>query len=154
LGVVATAAAPAIPLAQAIGRLGCLLAGDGDYGVPTTLPWGMTFPHGVVPTEEPVHPTPIYESMLYTAVFVYLWQRRTLSAPWDGFGRYLVLSGIARFAVEFVRRNPASALGLTVAQWMSLLGVALGAWIAARARPAPASSAPSMAESIAPRNPL
>ena len=55
------ASAPAVALGYGVGRIGCLLSGDGDYGVPTSLPWGMSFPHGLVPTTEPVHPTPIYE---------------------------------------------------------------------------------------------
>ena len=49
------------PSVSAIGRIGCQLAGDGDYGVPTDLPWGMSYPDGVVPTTERVHPTPLYE---------------------------------------------------------------------------------------------
>ncbi len=56
---------PAVALGYAIGRVGCLLAGDGDYGKPSGLPWAMTFAHGVVPTPPgvTVHPTPIYESL-------------------------------------------------------------------------------------------
>jgi len=53
------ACSPAAAAGYAIGRIGCLLSGDGDYGVPTSLPWGMSFPNGVVPTTERVHPTPI-----------------------------------------------------------------------------------------------
>ena len=52
---------PAACVGYAIGRIGCLLSGDGGYGVPTSLPWGMSFPNGIVPTTERVHPTPIYE---------------------------------------------------------------------------------------------
>jgi len=53
--------APAACVGYAIGRIGCLLSGDGDYGIPTSLPWGMSFPNGVVPTTDRVHPTPLYE---------------------------------------------------------------------------------------------
>lgn len=113
--------APALAIGLAIGRVGCQLAGDGDYGIPTTLPWGMSYPHGVVPTEERVHPTPVYESVASLAIFAYLWRRRRRPLPaGDLFGRYLVLSSALRFLVEFVRRNPAWLLGLTTAQWMSL----------------------------------
>src|SRR4029077_7672170 len=51
------ASSPAAAVGYAIGRIGCLLSGDGDYGIPTNLPWGMSFPNGVVPTTERVHPT-------------------------------------------------------------------------------------------------
>jgi phosphatidylglycerol:prolipoprotein diacylglycerol transferase len=50
----------ALSIGQAVGRLGCQLSGDGDYGVPTTMPWGMSYPNGVVPTTDVVHPTPIH----------------------------------------------------------------------------------------------
>jgi len=53
-------------LGYAVGRIGCLLSGDGDYGIPTTLPWGMSFAHGIVPTPPGClcTPTPIYEFMV------------------------------------------------------------------------------------------
>ena len=54
-------ASPAAALGYGIGRIGCLISGDGDYGIPTSLPWGMSFPNGLVPTTQRVHPTPIYE---------------------------------------------------------------------------------------------
>src|SRR5574337_349734 len=140
-----------LAIGQAIGRIGCQLAGDGDYGVPTRLPWGMSYPNGVVPTTDHVHPTPVYELVLYTLIFAYLWRRRRHTDTYgDLLGRYLVLGGAARFAVEFVRRNPAWLLGLTTAQWTSIglmiVGVALctRAWISAApheiAEPAAAAS--------------
>ena len=55
-------------------RLGCLLSGDGDYGVPTTLPWGMSFPNGIVPTMERVHPTPVYEFIAGVIIAAFLWR--------------------------------------------------------------------------------
>src|SRR5260370_26932490 len=67
-------AAPAAALGYAIGRIGCLVSGDGDYGIPTSLPWGMSFPNGLVPTTERVHPTPIYEFLVGLVIFVYLWK--------------------------------------------------------------------------------
>jgi phosphatidylglycerol:prolipoprotein diacylglycerol transferase len=128
--VIADIAAPALAVGLAIGRIGCQLAGDGDYGVPTELPWGMSYPDGVVPTSDRVHPTPIYEMIGYGAIFVVLWRQRRRGLP-DGhlIAQYLIYSGIARFAVEFVRRNPAWLFGLTTAQWMSIGSVAIGAWL-------------------------
>ena len=55
------AGSAAAAIGYGLGRIGCLVSGDGDYGIPTSLPWGMSFPHGLVPTDERVHPTPIYE---------------------------------------------------------------------------------------------
>ena len=57
-------AAPAVSVGYGVGRIGCLVSGDGDYGIPTSLPWGMSFPHGLVPTIQRVHPTPIYEFLV------------------------------------------------------------------------------------------
>ena len=122
-------AAPALALGLAVGRLGCQLAGDGDYGVPTDLPWGMSYPDGVVPTTDRVHPTPIYEMVLYLAIFAALWRQRFRLPQGQLIAHYLIWTGLARFAVEFVRRNPNWLLGLTTAQWMSLLSVALGIWL-------------------------
>ncbi len=138
IAVVADAAGPALAIAQAIGRMGCQLAGDGDYGIPTSLPWGMSYPHGVVPTTELVHPTPIYEAILYTAIFFWLWRRRGKMASAEPFAQYLILSGIARFGVEFLRRNPVVAGGLTVAQWISVASVLLGVGLVVAFRRKPA----------------
>lgn len=108
--------APAATVGYAIGRLGCLLSGDGDYGVPTTLPWGMSFPNGLVPTLERVHPTPIYECLAWLLIFCVLWRvgRRAAQSQRPA-GRvlavYLVLTGLARFLVEFIRINPRYYLG-------------------------------------------
>src|SRR6202040_3490445 len=73
---------PAACVGYAIGRIGCLLSGDGDYGVPTSLPWGMSFPNGVVPTAERVHPTPLYEFLIWLAIGAILWRlgKRALSS--------------------------------------------------------------------------
>jgi len=68
------AASPAAALGYGIGRIGCLVSGDGDYGRPTSLPWGMSFPHGLVPTTQRVHPTPIYELIVAIFIFWYLWR--------------------------------------------------------------------------------
>lgn len=122
--VVADIAAPALALGLAIGRIGCQLAGDGDYGVPTTLPWAMSYPEGVVPTTELVHPTPVYEMLGCFAIFAYLWRRRHQPhAPGSQLAIYLIGSGILRFLIEFVRRNPDWLFGLTTAQWFSVASV-------------------------------
>jgi phosphatidylglycerol---prolipoprotein diacylglyceryl transferase len=131
-------AGPCLAIGQAIGRIGCQLAGDGDYGTPTDVPWAMSYPDGVVPTTDRVHPAPLYEAALYLIIFVALWRQRGRPHPHGSlFGQYLLLSGAARFAVEFVRRNPLVALGLTLAQWVSLLSMAIGAALLLRGRGRP-----------------
>ena len=104
-------AAPAAAVGYGIGRIGCLLSGDGDYGINTTLPWGVHMaPNALVPPNPPnalVQPTPIYELLFSLVVFWILWRLGRKSKPvgWMT-GLYLVLSGIGRFLVEFVRINP------------------------------------------------
>ena len=118
---------PCAALGYGVARLGCLLAGDGDYGIATSLPWGMSFPNGLVPTAEHVHPTPIYECLAGLLIFYYLWRVGKKDLPRGSIlARYLVLTGIARFLVEFLRLNPPSVFGLSNAQVMSLLCVAVG----------------------------
>jgi phosphatidylglycerol---prolipoprotein diacylglyceryl transferase len=152
------AGSPAAALGYGIGRIGCLLSGDGDYGVPTSLPWAMSFPHGLVPTTERVHPTPIYEFIVACVVAWILWRigARQIagrngrsgaagrkppspSAAVAGYGNvfaaYLVLTGVARFLVEFIRINPRSFFGMTNAQAASLASIIVGAalwWRTAR----------------------
>ena len=123
-----------LSLAYGIGRLGCFLAGDGTYGRPTDLPWGMAFPNGVVPTDVPVHPTPLYEAaaaVLMVAVLLPIGRRW---APTRVFGAYLVLSGLARLAVEFVRVNDPVLAGLTQPQLWALGSIAVGGALIARGR--------------------
>lgn len=132
--------APAAAVGYGIGRIGCFLSGDGCYGIPTTLPWGMSFPHGLEPTYQRVHPTPLYELAAGLVIGLWLWIRgaRTRPAGWI-LGEYLVLTGAARFLVEFIRRNPKVLWGLSNAQLASLgsvlVGIALMVWLARR-RPA------------------
>lgn len=145
------AAAPALMLGYGVARIGCHLAGDGDYGMPTDLPWAAvysegTYPpsmafrdfpevvaqygvNGVVPDDLPVHPTPIYEFLLGVIFFAVLWKLRRYNYP-DGklFTYYLVFAGIARFGVEFIRLNPRVFLGLSEAQLISGLLIAVGAY--------------------------
>jgi prolipoprotein diacylglyceryl transferase len=123
---------PAAAVGYAIGRIGCLLSGDGDYGIPTTLPWGMSFPNGVVPTTARVHPTPIYEFLVWLAIAAFLWHMGTKSirgpkAPGEIFCNYLILTGVARFLVEFIRVNPRSFFGMSNAQAASLASILAGA---------------------------
>ena len=165
------AGSPAAALGYGIGRIGCFLSGDGDYGKPTSLPWGMSFPNGLVPTTDRVHPTPIYELIVACAIAWLLWrmgwrqvwraaQRGPSTAPPgasrkdkdagrsaqdDGatralgmgsvFAAYLLLTGVARFLVEFIRINPRSFFGMTNAQAASAVSVIAGAalwWHVAR----------------------
>ena len=127
LGVMANAVAAPLALAYVIGRIGCQLAGDGDYGSATSLPWGMSYPDGTVPTTEIVHPTPVYESIAMLLVFWVLWRfRGRLTAGWSLFGLYLVLAGVERLLVEFVRATPVTFAGMTTAQVISVVLILIG----------------------------
>jgi phosphatidylglycerol:prolipoprotein diacylglycerol transferase len=136
-------AAPALAIGYGIGRIGCQLAGDGDYGIPTKLPWAMTYPHGTVstlavknpelaaeyaclypntpvPQDIPVHPAPLYEIVLAILVFSILYNRRKKDVPvGNQFALFLVLHSACRFAVELIRLNPLIVLGLSQAQLIS-----------------------------------
>ncbi len=137
---IADAAAPALALAYGIGRIGCHLAGDGDYGIPTDLPWGTNyengtvapsrmfagseiaknFPDGIVPDNTPLHPTPVYEFIICFVIFLILWKLR--KKDWVHgklFMVYLILISIERFSIEFIRLNPRLLFGLSEAQLIS-----------------------------------
>ncbi len=120
------AAAPGLAVGHAIGRIGCFLVGD-DYGRPTDLPWGVAFPRGLPPIAVPVHPTQLYEAAGLAAIAWVLirWRRRDV-ADAAVFGRYLILAGTLRFAIELVRVN-APVLGpMTLAQLFSGAMIAAG----------------------------
>jgi phosphatidylglycerol---prolipoprotein diacylglyceryl transferase len=136
---------PAAAVGYAVGRIGCLISGDGDYGKPTTLPWGMAFPDGLVPTTQTcgqaidalhphgwpascaVHPTPIYEFVACVLICWYIWRRASRPlAPGVIVGEFLVLFGIERFLVEFIRINPRILWGMSNAQIAALLTVFAG----------------------------
>jgi len=119
--------APLVILGYAFGRMGCFLSGDGDYGPPTDLPWGMAFPNGTVPTTDRVHPTPLYEIVLSLIIFAYLWRMRKRDMPtgWM-FGMFLILAGIERFVTEFWRLTKVVALGMTMAQIISIFAIIAG----------------------------
>lgn len=128
-------ASPAAAVGYGVGRLGCLISGDGDYGIPTSLPWGMSFPNGLVPTTQRVHPTPIYELIVALLIAWILWRLGKPDAAKPAgeiTGAYLVLSGLARFLVEFIRINPKVYWGMSNAQVASigsvLAGIALVLW--------------------------
>ncbi|MBS1839565.1 MAG: prolipoprotein diacylglyceryl transferase [Acidobacteria bacterium] len=127
--------APGACVGYAIGRIGCLLSGDGDYGIPTSLPWGMSFPNGVVPTTERVHPTPLYEFIAWMLIALILWKlgSATIQKGQATGGRiffyYLILTGIARFLVELIRINPRSFFGMSNAQAASVASVFLGVFL-------------------------
>lgn len=124
--------APALALGYAIGRCGCQLSGDGDYGEAWDGPWAMSYPDGTVPTDGTVHPTPIYETLAMGLGAWMLWQLRDRFRAGVLFAIYLVYAGAERFLVEFLRRNTDAALGLTTAQLESLGMIVVGVvWIVA-----------------------
>ncbi len=209
---------PAAAMGYGIGRIGCLVSGDGDYGIPTSLPWGMSFPNGIVPTTERVHPTPIYEFLAALVIFYVLWKIGAryakipaekkeaatkkvraeestpdpsarakvetgaansasaavrITAPGSAqaskkkkkqrpqsteaaksanasqpisaapaqrygivFAYYLLLSGAARFLVEFIRINPRIFFGMSNAQAVALACILAGALLLYSLRPA------------------
>jgi phosphatidylglycerol:prolipoprotein diacylglycerol transferase len=129
--------ATALALGYAIGRIGCQVSGDGDYGVRSSLPWAMGYPHGTVPTPAgvKVQPTPIYETVAMCLVAYALWRLRDRVRPGVIFALYLVLSGLERFLVEFVRRNSEVLGGLTAPQLESVGLCAVGVlWLVALMR--------------------
>ena len=163
------AVSPSLILAYGIGRIGCQLAGDGDYGIPTSLPWGVNFAGGTVKPSEALlqfyidhpalavkdkfydlssqvvktdkygiitkfdevirlHPTPVYEFLICTAIFFVLWYLR--KKDWtDGklFMLYLIFAGVERLSVEFLRLNPHLLFGLSEAQLISIIIIIIGA---------------------------
>ncbi len=145
--------APALAAAYALGRVGCFLVGD-DYGLPTSLPWGVTFPQGIPPTTAgslahefhvnlpgvspetlvAVHPTQVYETLVMTIVFMVLWRvRRHRNGTGWLFGMYLILAGTERFLVEFVRAKEDRVLGpISAAQLTALAIVIVGTLLVAR----------------------
>lgn len=141
-------AAPALAIGYGLGRVGCFLVQD-DYGMPTTLPWGLRFPEGlppstahnmstvygasvppgVSPTEVlAVHPTQLYEVAMMMTIFAILWRlRRHERATGWLFGVYLVLAGLERFLVEFLRAKDDRFFGtFTLSQATSMVAVTLG----------------------------
>ncbi len=122
----------ALALGYAIGRIGCQVSGDGDYGIRSSLPWAMGYPHGTVPTPPgvTVQPTPIYETLAMGFVAYLLWHLRDRVRPGVVCALYCLLSGLERFLVEFIRRNHEIVTGLTAAQIESVVLMIVGAvWL-------------------------
>lgn len=143
----ADGAVPSLAIAYGIGRIGCHLSGDGDYGCPTNLPWAVDysngvvppsaaladthwaadFPNGIIPDGILCHPTPIYEFLSMLILFSLLWWLR--KKDWIHgklFMVFLVYFGASRFLVEFIRLNPRLGLGLTEAQWVAGAEILIG----------------------------
>jgi phosphatidylglycerol:prolipoprotein diacylglycerol transferase len=125
------AAAPALMLAYAIGRIGCQVSGDGDWGISNLkakpfswLPqwmWGYTYPHNVARQGDPIpgctgkfcmelpqpaYPTAFYETIICILLFAVLWAfRKRLKIPGTLFAFYLILNGLERFFIEKIRVN-------------------------------------------------
>ena len=126
------AAAPGLALAEAIGRLGCLIDGS-NLGPPTGLPWGVVYANPLAQPPDFIqarHPTPLYHALAALATFgllMVLSRRRqpagTLFAVWLG------LHALARLGLGFARLEPVIALGLQLSQWwavVALVGLASG----------------------------
>jgi phosphatidylglycerol---prolipoprotein diacylglyceryl transferase len=134
-------AAPAAAIGYGIGRIGCLTSGDGDYGVNTTHFWGVHIKDDALDPPRPnppsllVEPTPVYEMLFGLCLGLYLWLRGRKQLPVGQItGEYLVLSGLGRFLIEFIRRNERLYFGMTNAQVAALLTIAAGALLIAYAR--------------------
>ncbi|MBA2305274.1 MAG: prolipoprotein diacylglyceryl transferase [Acidobacteria bacterium] len=123
---VLAAATPALAIGHAIGRIGCLLVGD-DYGLPTSLPWGVAFPEGLPPVDVPVHPTMVYEAVVLVPIAWLLIRLRDKGTP-DRIvlGVYLLAAGITRFVIEFLRVNERVLGPFSVAHLASLAALAAG----------------------------
>ena len=146
-------AAPAAAIGYGVGRIGCLTSGDGDYGIKTTLPWGVRMrPDALVPVYPAgalVQPTPIYELLFALLVFWALWKLGERARPLGWLtGVYLVLSGLGRFLVEFVRINPKLYFGMSNAQVAALGSLVVGLGVLAWARSRKAHLAPEAIQEI------
>ncbi len=150
---VADAVSPGLMLGYGIARMGCHFAGDGDYGFPTDLPWGTDYsngtyppslafrsfpeitsqyPGGIVPDNVLCHPTPVYELLFSALIFTILWRyRKSIHGNGKMFTLYLMLAGLERFSIEFLRLNPRLAFGLSEAQLIAtgLIVVGLAGWM-------------------------
>ena len=150
------AAAPALILAYGVGRIGCQMSGDGDWGIDNLAPkpelmaflpdwmWSYTFPHNVinagVPIEgcvgsfcmqlsNPVWPTAFYEVVMCLLIFSFLWAiRKQIHVPGILFCIYLALNGIERFFIEKIRINTEYNIlgGITQAEIISSCFVLIG----------------------------
>jgi phosphatidylglycerol:prolipoprotein diacylglycerol transferase len=119
-------------LGYGLGRIGCHVSGDGCYGMATSSFFGTAYPNGIVPSSIPVYPAPLFESFVSFMILVLLMKLRKREMPVGKlFFIYCILSGAARFTVEFIRLNPVAVFGLTHAQITALLFIGTGVlgWI-------------------------
>ena len=139
------AAAPALMQAYGLGRIGCQISGDGDWGIEVTSPapswlpqwlWAQTYENNIAGVEIPppgVYPTPLYETLMAFAAFGILWKlRKHAHAPGWLFGVYLLLAGVERLLIEFIRVNSTYSLfgmQVTQAQLIATACVIGGAWV-------------------------
>lgn len=133
LGMIADMTAPALALGHMFGRLGCFFAGC-CYGLPASLPWAVTFcnPESIAPTGIPRHPTQLYEAAANLGLFLFLERfRRRPHREGSVFSVYLVLYGVIRFLIEFLRGDDRGRFiaGLSPSQLVSLLIVAGGTYL-------------------------
>ena len=146
--------APGIALGQAVGRVGCLLAGC-CYGEPTDLPWGVTFTDPIAaanvgtPLDVAVHPTQLYESGATLAIMgiLLVLERRGRMFPGQLFWSYLLLYPLARFAIEFFRGDPRGTVFdlLSTSQFVSVLLIPLSIVMLIRLGRTPGSGSPRRA---------
>jgi phosphatidylglycerol:prolipoprotein diacylglycerol transferase len=156
------AIAPAMMLGYAVGRLGCQISGDGDWGIasnmlrkPDWLPtwlWTQTYDHnivGVVIAAPGVYPTPLYETGMGLICFAILWvlRKHPYQIGWL-FSVYMVLAGVERLLIEQIRVNPVFAIGglqATQAEMIAVVLIVLGlAGVAMLTRRLPAPARPSV----------
>ncbi len=131
--------APGVAIGHGIGRLGCFAAGC-CWGKPTRLPWGIAFTNQDVttgvPLNIPLHPTQLYEAFAEALICLFLiWRLKKAHRDGSIIGWYLVLYGLVRFGVEFLRMHDASnPLGgpFTLEQWISLALAAGGVYLVFR----------------------
>ena len=123
--------APILMLGYSIGRIGCQVSGDGDWGIVNLHPkpfnwlpdwlWAYQYPHNVVgegvaipgcvgqycnQLAQPVYPTALYEVIICAIIFIVLWLvRKKIKIPGRIFGLYLILNGLERFSIESIRVN-------------------------------------------------
>ncbi len=121
--------APGIAAGQALGRIGCIMAGC-CYGKQCSLPWSVTFknPNSLAPLNSPLHPTQLYHSLSGLIIFILLIAaKKKVRQPGQLFALFLMLYALFRFVVEFFRGDFRGHLGfLSVTQWIVCLVFVLG----------------------------
>lgn len=153
---VVDSAAPAILMGYAVGRMGCHLSGDGDWGLVNTMPrpswfvfpewaWSFSYPHNVLSRGDlipgcawdychqlspPVFPTPLWETVITLLIFAFLWLvKDRIKISGIMFGLFLILTGLERFFIEFYRVNPRYEIlgfNLSQAQYIAAAFVIIG----------------------------